>query len=93
MKRSSIQFESYMAECARSLSRDMEYPTDAFILPLIQLQNISHINHDSLSIFDGTKSGDMNDLDLEIKVHSFQAEFQCWKNSFALTYEKMGKLY
>ncbi|KAJ5201567.1 uncharacterized protein N7498_006230 [Penicillium cinerascens] len=84
MKPNIIQFQNYMIECARSLGQELEHPTDALILPLVQLQNMAEVNHRSLSTVESTIRDHMNGLDLEMKVQSFQAEFKRWKHSLPL---------
>ncbi|KAJ5941695.1 hypothetical protein N7516_001863 [Penicillium verrucosum] len=83
MNPSGIQFQSYMIECATSLGQELEHPTDALLLPLVQLQNMGEVNHRSISTVDY-----MNGLDLEMKVQSFQAEFKQWKYSLPLACEQ-----
>ncbi|KGO38225.1 Transcription factor, fungi [Penicillium expansum] len=63
---------------------DLEHPTDALLLPLVQLQNMAEVNHRSLSTVDNTTHDHMNGLDLESKVQSFQVEFKQWKHSLPL---------
>ncbi|KAJ6131766.1 hypothetical protein N7471_006981 [Penicillium samsonianum] len=88
MKPNGIQFQNYMIECATSLGQELEHPTDALILPLVQLQNMAEVNHCSLSTAGNTICDHLNGLDLEMKVQSFQAEFKQWKNSLPLIYQQ-----
>ncbi|CAG8071288.1 unnamed protein product, partial [Penicillium nalgiovense] len=87
-KPNSIPFQSYMLECARSLGQELEYPTDALLLPLVQLQNKAEVNHRSLSTVGNTISDHMDGLDLEMKVQSFQAEFKQWEHSLPLVWQQ-----
>lgn len=91
MKPNGIQFQSYMIECATSLGQELEHPTDALILPLVQLQNMAEVNHRSLSTAGNTTCDHVNGLDLEMKVQLFQAEFKQWKNSLPLIYQQPSK--
>lgn len=86
MKPNGVQFQSYMIECAISLGQELEHPTDALLLPLVQLQNMAEVNHRSLSTVDH-----MNGLELEMKVQSFQAEFKQWKHSLPLTSQQASE--
>lgn len=83
-KPSSFQFQSFMIECAGSLAEEPEYPTDALILPLVQLLNMAEVNHRSLSSVDDTPFDYTNRFDAEIKVKSVQAELSRWKASLPL---------
>ncbi|KAJ5853350.1 hypothetical protein N7534_005893 [Penicillium rubens] len=87
-KPNSIPFQSYMLECAGSLGQELEYPTDALLLPLIQLQNIAEVNHHRLSTVGNTIRDHMDGLDLEMKVQSFQAEFKQWEHSLPLVWQQ-----
>ena len=91
-KPNSIPFQSYMLECARSLGQELEYPTDALLLPLIQLQNMAEVNHHRLSTVGNTIRDHMDGLDLEMKVQSFQAEFKQWEHSLPLVWQQPSKL-
>jgi hypothetical protein len=91
-KPNSIPFQSYMLECARSLGQELEYPTDALLLPLVQLQNMAEVNHRSLSTVGSTIRDHMDGLDLEMKVQSFQAEFKQWEHSLPLVWQQPSKL-
>ncbi|CAG8425877.1 unnamed protein product [Penicillium salamii] len=84
MKTNNLQFQSYMVECATSLGEELEYPTDAILLPLIQLQNMAELNHQSITADDSTILDYMGGLDLETKVRSFQDELSKWKQSLPL---------
>lgn len=75
-----------MIECATSLGQELEHPTDALLLPLVQLQNMAEVNHSSLSTVDH-----MNGQDLEMKVQSFQAELKQWKHSLPLVSQQASK--
>ncbi|KAJ5837131.1 hypothetical protein N7447_003157 [Penicillium robsamsonii] len=88
MRSNSLQFQSYMIECARSLGQELEHPTDALLLPLVQLQNMAEVNHRSLSAVDNTLLDHMIGRDLELKVQSFQAEFKNWKHLLPLVYQQ-----
>jgi hypothetical protein len=76
MKSNSVEFQSYMIECASSLGQELEHPTGALLLPLVQLQNMADVNYRNLSTVDNTMRNHMNGLDIEMKVQSFQAEFK-----------------
>lgn len=91
MKPTGMQFQSYMIDCAISLGQDLEHPTDALLLPLVQLQNMAEVNHRSLSTVDNTTHDHMNGLDLESKVQSFQVEFKQWKHSLPLVSQQPSK--
>jgi hypothetical protein len=91
MKPSNLHFQSYMIECASSLAQEMEHPTDALLLPLVQLQNVAEMNHRSLSTVDNIVLDYTNGLDLEMKVQSFQAELVRWRNSLPLVCQQPSK--
>lgn len=91
MKPNNFQFENYMIECARSLCQEPEHPTDALILPLIQLQNIAEVNHRCLLSLEEPISDHMDGLNLELKVRSFQAELQTLKLSLEPGCEQPGE--
>jgi hypothetical protein len=92
MKPNNIPFQPYMIECATSLGQEMEYPTDSLLLPLVQLQNIAIVNHNSLSTVNSTTQDHVNGLDIEMKVQSFQAEFERWKDPLSLFFHEPSKL-
>lgn len=73
-----------MIECAGSLAEEPEYPTDALILPIVQLQNMAEVNHRSLSSVDDAPFNYTNRFDVEIKVQSYQVELARWKDSVPL---------
>ncbi|CAG8900629.1 unnamed protein product [Penicillium egyptiacum] len=88
MKPNSIPFQSYMLECARSLGEELEHPTDALLLPLVQLQNMAEVNHRSLSNVGNIIHDHMDGLDVEMKVQSFQVEFKQWEHSLPLVWQQ-----
>ncbi|KFZ01378.1 hypothetical protein V500_00788 [Pseudogymnoascus sp. VKM F-4518 (FW-2643)] len=47
-KPNNIHYTEYMMQCAQSLSEDLEYETDALILPLLQTQRLGDEFHDLL---------------------------------------------
>lgn len=81
-----------MIECAGSLAEEPEYPTDALILPLVQLQNMAEVNHRGLSSVSDTSFDYTNRFDIEIKVQSFQAELARWRDSLPLVCQQPSKL-
>ncbi|KAJ5958029.1 uncharacterized protein N7479_005179 [Penicillium vulpinum] len=91
-KSNGVEFQSYMIECARSLGQELEHPTDALLLPLVQLQSMAEVNHCSISAIDNTIRDHMNGLDLEMKVQSFQAEFKQWKESLPLVCQQDNEM-
>lgn len=80
-----------MVECATSLGEELEYPTDAILLPLIQLQKMAELNHQSITADDSTPLDYMGGLDLETKVRSFQNELSKWKQSLPLASHQPSK--
>lgn len=82
-KPSTMQYSVYMAECGASLMQELEYPTDATLLALVQLQHMAEENHGTLCMASNRVHDQMSTQRIKTHMSSFQVQLQCWESSLA----------
>jgi hypothetical protein len=68
-----------MGECGASLVDEMEYPTDAFLLPLIQLQQMAEENHKNLCMARGKIQSREEAQCIKTHLNAFRIQLDNWK--------------
>ena len=72
-----------MGECAASLVDEMEYPTDAVLLPLVQLQQMAEENHENLSMASGRIHSREETQRIQTHLNAFRIQLDRWKTGLS----------
>ena len=72
-----------MGECGASLLDQMEYSTDALLLPLIQLEQIAEENHKILCIARGKIHTREEVQRVQTHLNAFRIQLENWRNSLS----------
>jgi len=70
-----------MGDCGASLADEMEYPTDALLLPLIQLQQMAEENHNNLCMAGGKIQSREEVQRIRTHLNAFRIQVDNWKTS------------
>jgi hypothetical protein len=68
-----------MSECGASLADEMEYPTDALLLPLIQLHQIAEEHHLNMCIARGNLQSREEVQRVQTHLNAFRIQLGNWK--------------
>jgi hypothetical protein len=72
-----------MSDCGASLADEMEYPTDALLLPLIQLQQMAEENHDNLCMAGGKIQSREEVQRIRTHLNAFRIQVDNWKTGIS----------
>jgi hypothetical protein len=76
-----------MGKCGASLADEMEYPTDALLLPLIQLQQMAEENHKNLSMARGKIHSKEEVQRIQTHLSAFHIQLDNWKAGLSPMFE------
>jgi hypothetical protein len=72
-----------MGECGASLVDEMEYPTDALLLPLIQLQQMTEESHKNLCMARGKIQSREELQRIQTHLNAFRIQLDNWKTGLS----------
>jgi hypothetical protein len=73
-----------MGDCGASLMNEMEYPTDALLLPLVQLREMAEESHNNLRTACGKISRE-EVLRIRTHLNAFRIQVENWKTGVSLS--------
>ena len=72
-----------MGECGASLGDELEYPTDALLLPLIQLQQMAEENHKNLCMASGKSQTREEVQRIQTHLNAFRIQMDGWRHELS----------